>query len=395
MILVFLGVFLSSPIKTYPMVKVSVEGMPSFLHEAVSAVLRRIAEEVKENPARESIIRGISPKLFPGYGVKEVRFKDEHLRVVFLPIPPIVERVSLSFSPERFPEELEPLFKGGLQRVSSFVTSLFEGLPVDSLDWVQEIAVLRLREVVSRELPGFTSSLSLYLLPDALMVKISLRGEDPLILSVDFSLRSRTVPNVVLRGLRKEFLPSVKLMEGLPVAFVKRNEGFFKDLILKRASSSKALSFYRVDLSPELYLGRISTMVLSLESRVWSISAEGSVPVALEGSEAEGVLHFGKVFKEGELFVECRTMLESFDIETFLGIQFKVGPKLWIGYKRNLSEGNNTFFLRYSDFLLSYWDEDGGVELSYSYWFGSWIRVEFIYSTHEDERFFLRVVGKL
>jgi len=368
--------------------------MPAFLQDAVAAVLRRIAEEIKDNPAREPIVKSVSSKLFPGYGVKEVSFRDE-LKVVFFPIYPLVDRVSVSFSPERFPEELEPLFKVSLDRISGKVSSLFKGLPVDSLDWVQEVAALKVREIVSEELPGFGSSISLYFFHETLMVKVSLRGEDPLILTVDLTLRSGTVPNIVLRGLRNEFLPSVKLMEGLPVAFVKRHERFFKDMVVKRASMSKALSFYRVDLLPELNLGRISSMILSLESRVWSISAEGKVPVGLKGAEPEGTLHFGKVFKEGEIFFELRAMLESVDFENFLGIQLKVGPKLWIGYKRELSEGDNVFFLRYSNLQISYWDEDGGVELSYSYWFGSWVRVEFTYSTHEDRLFFLRVVGRL
>lgn len=375
--------------------RVSVEGIPSFLHDAVSAVIRRIAQEVRGVSGREEIIKGVLPKLFPGYKVKEVVFEDSYIKVLFESVPPIVERISISFSPDKFPEELEPLYRASYEELKVEINSLFYGLPVDSLDWVQEVASLRLKRVVSTLLPGYDASLSLIFLPAGLLVKLSLKGEDPIILTVDLTLRSRTVPNIVLRGLRKEFLPNVKLMEGLPIAFVRHHEKFFKDLVVKRASLSKALSFYRVDLSPELHLDRISSMVVSLESRVWSILAEGRIPVGLEDSEPEGILHFGKVFKEGELYLELKALLESIKIESFLGIEFKVGPKMWVGYRRGLSEGDNFFYLRYSNFQAGYWDEDGGIELSYSYWFGSWVRVEFTYSTHEDERFFLRVVGRL
>ncbi|MCS7234286.1 MAG: hypothetical protein NZ900_09350 [Synergistetes bacterium] len=369
--------------------------MPSFLHEAVSAVIRRIAQEVKGVPGREAVIKGVLPKLFPGYKVRELIFEEGYIKVSFEPIFPLVDKVFLSFSPERFPPEIEPLYKVPYEKLGNKVVSLFQGLPVESLDWVQEVASLEVKKEISALLPGYSAYLSLIFLPEALLVKVSLRGEDPVVLSVDLVLRSRTVPNIVLRGLRKEFLPNVKLMEGLPIAFVKHHEKFFKDLVVKRASLSKALTFYRVDLSPELYLGRISTMVVSLESRVWSIIAEGRIPVGLKDAEPEGVLHFGKVFKEGEVYVEVKALLESIKLESFLGIELRVGPKLWIGYKRSFSEGENFFFLRYSNFQAGYWDEDGGIELSYSYWFGSWVRVEFTYSTHEDERFFLRVVGRL
>lgn len=365
------------------------------MHDAVSAVIRRIAQEIRGISGREEIIKGVLPKLFPGYKVKDVIFEDTYLKVSFEPIPPLVEQISVSFSPEKFPQELEPLYRTPYEKLKGEIISIFYGLPVESLDWVQEVASLRLKRVVSLLLPGYDASLSLIFLPGGLLVKLSLKGEDPIILTVDLTLRSRTVPNVVLRGLREEFLPNVKLMEGLPIAFVKHHEKFFKDLVVKKASLSKALSFYRVDLSPELHLDRISNMVVSLESRVWSIIAEGRIPVGLKGSEPEGILHFGKVFKEGEIYLELKALLESIKIESFLGIEFKVGPKMWVGYRRSLSGGDNFFYLRYSNFQVGYWDEDGGIELSYFYWFGSWVRVEFTYSTHEDERFFFRVVGRL
>jgi len=373
-----------------------VEGVPPFLSDAVSVAVRRVAQEVGGLPGREAVMKRVLPKLFPGYDVREVSFLSEVVRVVFEPIPPLVESVNVSFSPERFPEELEPLYRAPCEELRRVVSSFFEGLPVDSLDWVQEVANLKLGKKVSELLPGYEGRLSLFLMPPrGLVVRVSLKGMDPMILFVDLSLRSRTVPNIILRGLRKEFLPNVKLMEGLPVAFVKHHERFFKDLVVKRASLSKALSFYRVDLSPELHLDRISTMVVNIDSRVWSIIAEGRVPVGLKDAEAEGLLHLGKVFKEGEIFLEFKALFESLKIESFAGIELKVGPKMWVGYRRGLSEGDNFFFLRYSNFQCGYWDEDGGIELSYSYWFGPWVRVEFTYSTHEEERFFLRVVGKL
>ncbi|MBC7331297.1 MAG: hypothetical protein H5T91_02535 [Synergistetes bacterium] len=369
--------------------------MPSFLQGAVSVVVRRIAKEIGAIPSREAVMKSVLPKLFPGYSVKELFFEEGHLRVVFEPIPPLVEKVVVSFSPERVPEELRPLYDAPYGELSKIISSLFEGLPSSSLDWVQEIASVEANKGISKLLPGYEGRLSLFLLPGGLMVRVSLRGKEPIILVVDFALRSRTVPNIVLRGLREEFLPAVKLMEGLPVEFVRHHERFFKDLVVKKASSSQALSFYRVDLSPELHLDRISTMTVTLESRVWSIIAEGIVPVGLKDAEPEGLLHFGKVFKEGELFLEFKALLESLDVKSFAGLELKVGPKMWIGYKRGLSDGEDFFFLRYSNLQVGYWEEDEGLELSYSYWFGSWIRLEFTYSTHEEKRLFIRVVGRL
>ena len=383
------------PSPAFAYLKVSVEGVPAFLQGAVCRVLRRVAEEIKGNPVREAIIRRITPKLFPGYKVSAVSFKKNFLRVRFIPASKLVRRVSVSFSPSKIPLLLKPLFEERLKRIETFGASLFKGLPIEALDWAQEVASLKIRSLVSRELPGYDSLISLFLLPRGLMLKISLRGKEPLILNVDLVLRSRTVPNIILRGLRKEFLPSVKLMEGLPVAFVRKNESYFKNLIIREASMSKTLSFYRLDVSPKLRLGRLSSMVIRLESRTWSISAEGTVYVGLKDSEPEGKIHFGKLFKEGELFLEFKALLESVELEPFLGLKLKVGPELWLGFERSLSDGDNFFFVRYGSLKAGYWDADGGVELSYAYWFGSWIRVELTYSTHEERAFFLRVVGRL
>ncbi len=383
------------PSLAFAYLKVYVEGVPAFLQGAVCRVLRRVAEEVEGNPLREAIIRKITPKLFPGYGVGEVSFKNGFLKVKLVPACRLVERVSVSFSPAKYPSLLKPLFDSHLRKIRKFSADLFKGLPVEALDWAQEVASLEIRDLVSRELPGYDAHISLFLLPKGLMLKISLRGKEPLILNMDLVLRSRTVPNLILRGLRKEFLPSVKLMEGLPVAFVRKNESYFKNLIIKEASMSKALSFYRLDVSPKLRLGRLSSMIINLESRTWSISAEGTVYVGLRDSEPEGKVHFGKIFKEGELFWELKALLESVELEHFLGLKFRVGPELWLGVKRSLSDGDDFFFVHYANLRFGYWDADGGVELSYAYWFGSWVRVEFTYSTHEEKSLFLRVVGRL
>lgn len=309
----------------------------------------RTVSDVETNQASyEKLVREIFDRVLVGYTVDKVTIIPDsttHISVIVVPWGDVVRDVSLEIDLNGLSPDLIKLIKKDMGKAEEQIANVLIGLPVDSVEWAGGVSKAVIRELLAAELPEFRSNLEITA-GQKTHIKLSLIPTGPVIDNVQLSLRSRTIPNVLLAAASPPVRETAGILRGLPVAFVERHKDYFTTEISQAAARQPAASKYGITLTPELHPGTDTQITLNAETDKYRVTLEGSLDMGRQEDNTMAKLHVGKFTgKRDEAFLEVKFLPDNLNWEFEPGWGHKFTENTIAGIRYNFSDSESTLWL--------------------------------------------------
>jgi hypothetical protein len=342
---------------------------------------RKIGEVVSNKSVYEKLIQEIFDRVLVGYSVQSVALTPASRTMLTVTIAPwgeVVREVALEVNYGAIAPELVDLVKKDMGSVEEEVNEVLVGLPIEAVDWAGGVSKIVIRELLTSRLPEFDANFDV--IPGArTVVKLSLSTKGPTVQDVHVSLRSHTIPNLLLMAVRPTVDESGNTLVGLPVAFIERHREYFTARLAQNAAQHPIAKNYGLHLTPLIIAGSDTEIILEAETDKYKVWIEGNMDMGRKEDNTSFRLHAGKfIGKKDELFLEVNFIPStvswngtpgwghSFGANTIAGIKYDISEKreiLWmqhtvnrnmsLRFERTSSINQNEFGIRYKmhDFL--------------------------------------------
>ena len=310
---------------------------------------RTVSDVAKGQADYERLIQEIFNRVLVGYSVQSVHLTAGSTAVIQVELAPwgdVVREVALEVDVANLSPEITDLIKKDIGNMEDQINEILVGLPIDAVDWAGGVSKIVIREALAAKLPEFSANFDIVPGPRTL-VKLSLMPLGTTVQDVHVSLRSQTIPNVLLVAIRPKIDQSGVSLVGLPVAFIERHRDYFTAKVTAAAGQHSITQKYGLTLTPVIHPGVDTEIALNAEANHYKVSLEGNMDIGRSQDSTSFELHAGKLIsKQDEIFMEVRFIPStvSWDFVPGFGHTFKKG--LTAGMKYNISEKNNILWLQ-------------------------------------------------
>lgn len=342
---------------------------------------RKVSDVVESRVSYEKLIKEIFDRVLVGYSVQSVVLEPNSNTMLTIEIAPwgdVVHEVSLELDFGSLSPEVVALMKKDMGNVEEKVNDVLVGLPIDAVDWAGGVSKIVIREMLSAQLPEYRANIEI--LPGArTVVKLSLSPLGQVVQDVHVSLRTHTIPNVLVANVRPILDETSKYLIGLPVSFIERHRDYFTDKLTANAAQQPIVKKYGLKVTPLLNPGMDTEVGMNVETDKYKVTLEGYLDMGRSQDNTSVRLHVGKfISKQHEAFVEINFIPSTvawdvmpgwghgFSSSTIAGMKYNLSDKrnvLWLHQElgrnwmmrieRTPTNGNNEFGIRYKlhDFL--------------------------------------------
>ena len=380
-------------------------------------VLRRMSESVKtigehlllgrstiDVAARrdyyERLVRDVFDRVLLGYTVEKVEIDSAQLTKIRLTVVPwgdTVRNVTIRIDYSGIAPEAITLVKKDIGKLETEIQAALIGLPIDAVDWATGVARELIREILRRQLPEFHFSLDVQAGRDT-AVRLSLFPTGTIVREARVSLRSQTIPNLLLVHARPAIEEQVRSMRGLPVAYVERHRTYFTERVRTTALADPVIRQLALNVLPQVTPGQDAEVLVTVDTDRFRITAEVSLDTGKDRDNISAKAHLGqKIGKRDELFLELKVLPgmmtwefmpgwgHQFGRDTWAGLRYRTNDREWVGW---LEQGlGGRWSLR-----AERWSGLDRNEFGLRYKLHDFLSAEFVLT---NDRSWLRMVGHL
>ncbi|MBP2627217.1 MAG: hypothetical protein H6Q68_1928 [Firmicutes bacterium] len=312
---------------------------------------RNISDVVNGKAAYEKLIQEIFDRVLVGYSVQSVHLVPDSNTLIQVAVAPwgeVVHEVALEVDFGAVSPEITDLLKKDLGNIEEKVNDVLIGLPIDALDWAGGVSKLVIREVLASQLPEFRANFDI--VPGSrTVVKLSLAPMGATIQDVDVSLRSHTIPNILLLAARPTVEQAGKSLIGLPVAFIERHQDYFTAKLGAAANQHPSAKRYGLTITPVINPGVDTTVAIDAETDKYKVALEGYLDMGRSKDNTSFKLHVGKfIGKQDEAFLELDFIPSTVTWDFVPGWGHSFSTRTTAGIKYNLSDQHNIVWLHQS-----------------------------------------------
>jgi hypothetical protein len=361
---------------------------------------RRVADISDNKESYEKLIKEVFDRVLVGYSVQQVVITpgaSTQIAVLLSPWGDVVKNVRLETDLGSVSPGTVALIQQDMGNIADKINSVLLGMPVDAVDWAGGVSKSLIREILAAQLPEFRSNLDI--LPgQTTVVKLSLMPAGPIIRDVKVSLRSHSIPNVLLLEAQAALEDSAGMLRGLPVAFVERHSDYFNSFLTNSISDRPIVKRYGLKLSSQLNTGPETEVVVNVETTKYNVTLEGYLDVGKTVDNTSARLHIGEyVSKRDELFLETTFIPGSVSWIFAPGWGHRLSDSTTAGIKYQIEEKHEILWLHQD--LGKRWmlrlertPGTGYNELGIRYKLHDFLSAEYIFTNNER---WLRLVGNL
>lgn len=385
----------------------SISGLTEWQKPVASRSLNAVLEKISpaaDTESLKSLIKIVSDKLFGGYRTQAVSIDDGNIMIDLTPAasPPMW---SVSFEPPKLSAPSAEWFNTDLSQVHEPVISLIEGVPVDALAWCDAALRDKITEVLLPMLPGWKPSFIVHYVNEKAELQISFSPELPLLLAVNPSFSSNTLPTLVNSELKHNMLGEFAPFIGLPVVWARRHstelnkwaEGFIasQNIVSRTASVPKA----------NFIAAPVSQLNVNVESSHYNVWGWAAVYAGTKERSAELGVHLGRRTEivpnwYMEFYGEGILELKNWNTEGRLGMRWSPWGDVWIGGE--WSSKDDMWWGRFSidprlhkPYAWIRVREDGEINTALGWKATEHISFELHYDDRDEDRWSLRMMGNL
>ncbi|MBP2639141.1 MAG: hypothetical protein H6Q66_92 [Firmicutes bacterium] len=361
---------------------------------------KTVGDVLDRQAAYEKIIQEVFDRVLVGYTVQAVSIDPGIRTTILITLTPwgdVVRDVSVEMDYGSLSPASAELVRQDVGDITEKVRNLLVGLPIDAVDWAGSLSKTLLREYLEGQLPEFRAGIDI--VPGSVTtVRVSLLPQGPVVQDVQLSLRSKTIPNVLLLTARPDVEATAGELRGLPVAFVERHHAYFANRIGNQAAQLPAARRYELKLTPMLEPGRETRVTLNAETDRYKVTLEGHLDMGREQDNTAVQLHAGKyISNRDEAFMEVVLFPNQVSWQFLPGWGHRVGTNTTLGIKYNIGDKQAVLWLqqplaRNWSFRLERTPAISYTEVGIRYKFHDFISAEYVFTNHDN---WLRLVGDL
>lgn len=312
---------------------------------------RTIREVDGNKVVYEKLIQEIFDRVLVGYSVQSVSLTPDTntaLTVTIAPWGEVVHEVGVEVNFGTMNADVLELVKKDMGNVEEEINEILVGLPIDAVDWAGGVSKLVIRELLSSQLPEFQVNFDIIPGPRTI-VKLSLSPRGATVQDVRVSLRSHTIPNLLLMAVRPTVDEAGNTLVGLPVAFIERHRGYFTTSLAKKAAQHPIAKNYGLRLTPRINEGVDTEIVLDAETDKYKVSIEGYMDMGRREENTSFQLHAGKFMnKQDELFMEVHFIPSTVSWKFVPGWGHNIGAGTTVGIKYDLSDKRDILWMEHN-----------------------------------------------
>ncbi|NLD06032.1 MAG: hypothetical protein GX672_09150, partial [Synergistaceae bacterium] len=187
---------------------VDADGVPEWLAQIIERSISAVAERMPESQSDENAEKDIgvnSGKLFSGYKVDSVTISSGVIKISMS-----TEKAPAKWSVEvRTPPVQDPpleWLKADIAVIEKPLNGLIDGLPVEALNWCDSGLKEEVLKIMAPILPGWNPTLMVHSGKEEFIMKVALTPELPLVLAVNPTLTSNSLPTLLHEDLREDLM---------------------------------------------------------------------------------------------------------------------------------------------------------------------------------------------
>lgn len=309
---------------------------------------RNIGDVVNGKATYEKLIQEVFDRVLVGYSVQSVNITpavNTTIQVQVAPWGDVVHETALEVDFGVIAPELQDLVRKDMGNIEERVNDVLIGLPIDALDWAGGVAKLVIRELLASQLPEFRADFDIVPGPRTL-VKLSLAPLGATVQDVHVSLRSHTIPNVLLFAVRPTVEEASQRLVGLPVAFLERHRDYFTTQLWNAAAQHPMAKHYGLSIAPIVTPGVNTEIALDAETDRYKVSLEGYMDMGRSTDNTSVRLHAGKfINKRDEAFMEVNFFPSTVSWDFVPGVGHNINSTTAVGVKYNTSDQEKIVWL--------------------------------------------------
>ncbi|MBP2645309.1 MAG: hypothetical protein H6Q75_749 [Firmicutes bacterium] len=310
---------------------------------------RSLTELGTKREVFEHTIKDIFDRVLVGYSVASVRITPDsrtQLEVTLAPWGDVVRDVKLDIDYSDMSLAAVSLIQQDLGNLAENIRSILVGMPVDSVDWSSGVTKSVIRETLSAQLPEFRANIEI-LSGQVTTVKLVLLPAGPKVQNVRVSIRSQSIPNILLMEARPPVEKAAQMLRGVPVAFVERHGDYFKQKLLASLIGSPVVNRYGLNLSLAMMPGPDTEIDISAGTKLYKVTLEGLLDIGRKEDNTAAILHIGKyVAKQHEFFVETTFVPSTVSWKIAPGWSYHTSPYCEGGIKYDFSNQSSVLWLK-------------------------------------------------
>jgi predicted component of type VI protein secretion system len=272
-----------------------------------------------------------------------------------------------------------------------------QGASLDAADWAGGILRGQVKNSVEAVLPDFKAAVDLTTRDDTVTVQVIIYPVGELVRNVQYSMVSKSIPNILLMKLKYKYADKAKSLQGLPVSYLEADQKILTDRLMKELSAEPQV--VRHHLTPQVVIrpGAETQLDISLESNKYKIWFEGYGDVGRKDRNLSGRAHLGRFFsRRDELFGEVGIDLKDVRWDFSVGYAYHWG-KSTLSYMRRVPADANLYRLEYDftpkwRFRYEHFGDTKVNEYAIRYRIHEFLSGEYVYSTKKS---YFRIVGNL
>ena len=364
---------------------------------------RRISEIA---PAEEEqIIGAVFDRLLVGYTVTGVHVRPDVSAVVEITLAPwadTITSVTVTAEVEGMPPAVEALVREDLTGAEQVFSDALIGLPVAATDWASGALKRRLTDYMEEHLPSFRADYDIDVDRTA-HVHLTVYPRLPVVRTIDLSMRSDTIPNVMLLTRRSVLEAEVNRLVGVPVAFIEQHRTDFERQLSGVIDSGSDFRRLHLVSHVEITPGERMSVMCRTDTTRYRLRLTGWLDI---GRSAQGNdhtrrnlnvrLHAGQMLgAREELYVEADVAPEDVRFDGRIGYARTLLPHLTGELRCDLRGGGLSvagFYAFHPRWLLRYehFTESGTGELELRYKLHDFLSLAGLVDRHDA---WLRLIG--
>ncbi len=348
----------------------------------------------------EHLLAEVGNRVLTGYQMESVSITPGISTDIVLYVSPWSETVQDVFVDLQFSgveAETAELLKKRLPGLQSSIEQTLRGSSVDAADWAGGIVRRIVRGEVENELPEFKAAVDVIREDSRTVVQVVIYPVGQLVQNVDYSMTSRSIPNLLLLDIKQRYMEKAEALRGLPVAYIKRHQAELEQMLLTELNAEKSVQRHNLAPSVKLVPGTTLGVELAMESDKYKIWFEGYGDIGREHDNISGRAHIGKyVSKRDEIFGEVGLTLDDVEWDFSAGYALHHG-KTTLSYMRRGPDGQNVYRAEH-DFTskwrlrAEYFSGTDTTEIGVRYRIHEFLSAEYVYS---NDKPYFRIVGNL
>ncbi len=380
-------------------------GLPDWLEIPVLRSVSAIWSEIPENMSREdraATLKLVASRLFTGYEI-EIDSRD----VKFFRTGSGIVNPEINIMIPDLRDVTSEWFENDILGLREEIAELLEILPPDALTWADDAFRAECEKLVSKHVPGWDFNLQIFLSSDSssVILNLAFRPSTPLILAIQPSLYSQTVPSMFRTDLEAKLIPELSPLIGVPVKWAEAHKAEIEKMSRAFLEDKHAVENMKANVNVNFTPAPVANLDAKIDSdrfmfQVWVAAYAGMkerYPEAGVFFAYRTSFHMmGHKFRP-EIYTELVVELDDFDVIARPGIRVELFENFTAGLEFQVPD--DEFYLRFAYMPLKVkrpyfwwrWNlESNNSEGAFGYRIDKHISTELYYQEGNRDKFGLR-----